>query len=292
MSWYIFLDEPGDHQLSWPYGVLAGLAVEDRFVWQLARELKDAESRFFGPFRADVIRSPRIDTLLDPQVIYLAASQPQMSAHDRQKLIDKSSMELGRKESFQTSVALAQAKLAFCQFVLNILADYHVKAFANIINQSDIVISYETHLRKDYAFLFERASYLIDLVGPGQIGLFLLDSRRHTGKYVSIKSITSYFVKTTKGRLRSHRLIPEPVLAEASLAVVNQAVALFSYIISSSFRMPTMSKPRRFDLDDFVKQCNKMRFSYINEFGVKDWSFIFLEDVRARYEEISPLYKL
>ncbi|MBN2973483.1 DUF3800 domain-containing protein [Sphingomonas floccifaciens] len=48
MSWSFFIDESGQDQRHSPYEVLAGIAVEDRKVWPLIRDLSDAQQHIFG----------------------------------------------------------------------------------------------------------------------------------------------------------------------------------------------------------------------------------------------------
>ncbi len=48
MSWALFIDESGQDLRESPYEVLAGIAVEDRVLWKLIRDLSDAQERIFG----------------------------------------------------------------------------------------------------------------------------------------------------------------------------------------------------------------------------------------------------
>ena len=48
MSWALFIDESGQDQRNSPYEVLAGIAVEDRQIWRLIRQLSDAQECIFG----------------------------------------------------------------------------------------------------------------------------------------------------------------------------------------------------------------------------------------------------
>ena len=48
MSWALFIDESGQDQHASLYEVLAGIAVEDRALWKLIRDLSDAQETIFG----------------------------------------------------------------------------------------------------------------------------------------------------------------------------------------------------------------------------------------------------
>ena len=289
MGWSIFIEEPGDHQLSVPYGVLAGIVIEDRFVWQLARKLKDAEIQFFGCPLEQLSSHFTIDTILAPEVLQLAKSVPMMSAPSRLDLVKAHFVEVDVENALQHSTALAQSCVAFCHHVIASLRSFQAGAVAIMIPSEDISFSYEMQLRKDYAFLFERVAYFLAEKSADTVGLMILDDTRHTGKHVSIDTITGYFERTTKGRLRAQQLIPEPVFAGPSLAAINRAAVLFSYIVGWNFRLSTMNRPVRADLSDFIKQCIGMRYSYISETGIKDWSFKFVESVRASQEVSAPI---
>jgi len=48
MAYLLFLDESGQDHCESPYEVLAGMAVEDRDLWNLVQAVQDAEVRCFG----------------------------------------------------------------------------------------------------------------------------------------------------------------------------------------------------------------------------------------------------
>lgn len=48
MAWFLFIDESGQDRGASPYEVLAGIAVEDRAIWNLIVDVHDAEEHFFG----------------------------------------------------------------------------------------------------------------------------------------------------------------------------------------------------------------------------------------------------
>ena len=284
MGWSLFMEEPGDHQLSLPYGVLAGLAVEDRLVWQLARTLKHAEFDFFGS-RLDRFRSHfTTDSILDIEAIQIANASTALSASDRLCLVKECSSLDRLQMSTQHISALAQARFLFCQHVLELLLDYDVKLFASMIPTEQIGTTYFSGLRKDYSFFFERFAMFLTEQVAGTVGMLVLDASRHTGVHIQLSAITDYFEKTTKGRLISAVIVPEPLMSNQTLATINQAAALVARALSYGIRIAGMTVARRHDLDLFVRLCNQMRLSFLSKEGRKDWSLIFLDDVRTMRE--------
>jgi hypothetical protein len=48
MAWFLFIDESGQDKHESPYEVLAGVAIEDRTLWSLVKEIYSAEIAHFG----------------------------------------------------------------------------------------------------------------------------------------------------------------------------------------------------------------------------------------------------
>lgn len=48
MAYFLFIDESGQDHKDSPYEVLAGVAVEDRDLWNLIQSIQAAEIRHFG----------------------------------------------------------------------------------------------------------------------------------------------------------------------------------------------------------------------------------------------------
>ena len=284
MGWSLFIEEPGDHQLTLPYGVLAGLAVEDRVIWQLARKLKRAEIDFFGSRLVNFCSLFTIESILDIEADQIASSSIDLDAAERLQLVRECAglnpLQLSTKHSF----ALTQSRFLFCKHALEILLDYNVKGFATLIPTNQINISYLNGLRKDYSFFFERFNLFLSDYSQGSIGSIVVDECRSDEKYVSVISITEYFEKTTKGRLISQNLIPEPLMANDSLSTINKAAVIYSNILSYGVRLSGMMNNRRYDLDALVRICNLMRTSYPSRDGKKHWSVIYLDDVRTMRE--------
>ena len=48
MAYFLFIDESGQDRRESPYEVLAGVAIEDRDLWNLLQTIQEAEIRLFG----------------------------------------------------------------------------------------------------------------------------------------------------------------------------------------------------------------------------------------------------
>jgi hypothetical protein len=72
----MFIDEPGQDQRESPYKVLAGVAVEDRKLWRLVRELHSAEVEIFGEKYSGGERELKAKRLLKKKVFRHAAQMP------------------------------------------------------------------------------------------------------------------------------------------------------------------------------------------------------------------------
>ena len=284
MSWAIFTEEPGVHQISLPYGVIVGIAVEDRFVWQLARKLKDAETHFFGKRLQSFSHHVIIDDFLNVETVRRSEFSPSIELSERFVLTQKYFARKNDAPSLEQTIAAAQSQVAFCKFVIGLLQEFQSRAFAILTPAENSSLTYSNYLRRDYVLFFERVFNFLECQSPNTIGTLVFHPRRHKEDFVSIQIITEYFEKTAEGRLRSQLLCPEPVMAGSSLSTINQAAVLISRILSWGFRLSGMSLPRRYDLDELVRQCNHLRFSFRHACGKKDWSFVFLNSVRSQEE--------
>lgn len=68
MAYLLFLDESGHDLKDSPYEVLAGVAVEDRDLWNLICAVQQSEETHFGQRYADVEREMKAKRLLKRKV--------------------------------------------------------------------------------------------------------------------------------------------------------------------------------------------------------------------------------
>lgn len=156
MSWALFIDESGQDQKESPYEVLAGLAVVDRQLWPLIRQLSDAQLHHFGMRLFEAYgKEAKAQKLLDRKTFRHAAQVDPIPQAERRQLA-RELLQDGTKPSRRRLTALAQAKIAYCEFVLRLARSHGAKAFATMVPQEAPRPARSTSLRKDYAYLFER----------------------------------------------------------------------------------------------------------------------------------------
>ncbi|RYB02062.1 DUF3800 domain-containing protein [Lichenibacterium ramalinae] len=279
MSWLLFVDEPSDRQVSSPYGVLTGLAVEDVHVWSLSQRLKDAQQQFFGQQLIDHDgRYAEARALLGLKVYESAALHPR--SDDLSCSLASGFGPQARLTNSQVSAALAQAKIAYCDCALSLARDFGAIAFAMFFPADAIPTRFEDRLRKDYGFLLERYYHFLKSRAGTCAGLIVLPRQPRGQTYVASGEIVDYFAKTANGRVRSRLIIPNPVYADGPLDIVSHLTELVSYVANWSIRLPNMHAPRRPEMGPLTARCSSLRFAYAADNGKKDWSFKYIDDLR------------
>jgi len=141
MAYVLFLDESGQDHHESPYEVLGGIAVEDSRIWPLINDIREAEIAHFGcRVTADEMEL-KAKKLLKRKVFRQAAWRAPFAAADRTQLardalVEGRTAKAAARPSRHTRVqlaALAQAKIAFCQTVLELCARHQARAFASIV---------------------------------------------------------------------------------------------------------------------------------------------------------------
>ncbi len=228
MAHFLFVDESGYDAGESPYGVLAGIAVEDRDLWSLVKDIRTTELNHFGGI--------------------------QYSGGER---------ELKAKKLLKR------------------------KAFASIVNKTSPPSSRD-HLRKDYAYLFERFFYYLEDIGPSAYGIIVFDELEKIQSHLLVGQMDRYFKLTTRGRHRSSQILPEPLFVHSDLTTGVQLADLVAYTISWGVRFKGMDAPARTELGELAQRVMQLRHRSIREvnqtanFAV--WSFVHIRDLRSREE--------
>ena len=116
MSWTLFIDESGQDQRHSPYEVLAGIAVEDRKVWPLIRDLSDAQQHIFGMRLFEAYgREAKAQKLLDRKTFKHAAQLGPFEHVQRMQLARELLVD-GTAVTRDRLTALGQAKIEYCRF--------------------------------------------------------------------------------------------------------------------------------------------------------------------------------
>lgn len=162
MSWALFIDESGQDRRNSPYEVLAGVAIEDRKIWPLIRQLSDAQAHIFGMrlFQA-YGQEAKAKDLIKTKTFKHAGQLPSLAADIRARLSREILLD-GTAVTRERLTALAQAKIAYCEFALELAHSHGAQAFATMVPQEAPRPPDDDAMRKDYAFLFERFYYFLN----------------------------------------------------------------------------------------------------------------------------------
>jgi hypothetical protein len=264
MAHFLFIDESGHDRRESPYEVLAGVAVEDRDLWNLIQALRLAEIEHFG-MRYTVDRGElKAKKLLNRKTFRLAAQLPPISREERSKLA-RECLADGAGAGRRQLTALAQAKIAYVESALEICARFRCKAFASIVNRNAPRPANAGVLRKDYAYLFERYFYFLEDTGADALGLVVFDELERVQSHILVEQMNRYFQDTWTGRTRSARVIPEPFFVHSELTTGVQLADLIAYLLSWGFRTPRMNEAARQELRPIVDRACQLRHRAIRE---------------------------
>ena len=192
MAHFLFIDESGHDRRESPYEVLAGVAVEDRDLWNLIQALRAAELDHFGVRYTADRGELKAKKLLNAKTFRLAAQLPPIPHEERSRLA-RECLGNGAGAGRWQLTALAQAKIAYVESALEICARFHCKAFASIVGRNAPRTANATVLRKDYAYLFERYFYFLEDVGAGALGLVVFDELERVQSHILVEQMNPLF---------------------------------------------------------------------------------------------------
>lgn len=219
--------------------------------------------------------------------VRLAAQLPPIPLPERADLA-RECLEHGSSVSMRQLTALAQSKLAFVGDALDAAARFRCKAFASIVDPASPAVDPEDHLRKDYAFLFERFFYFLEDTDRKAMGLVVFDETEASKSIRLSEQMHRYFLRTAKGQARATQIIPEPLFVRSELTSGVQLADLLAYIVSWGFRSPAATRPARAELEPFTARVSSMRHRTTRDIGGNPefviWSFCWIDDLRAHEE--------
>lgn len=287
MAFFLFLDESGHDRVRSPYEVLAGIAVEDRDIWNLIEALNDAEEHMFGVRYSREIDEIKARKFLKRKV-FRHAGQADTFQEDQRRNLARGCLEAGPRATRDQIAALAQAKLAFVSQALEICIRFHANAFASIVDPASPIPA-SNALRKDYAYLFERFYYFLEDRRRGEFGAIVFDELEKSQSHILIAQMEEYFQRTATGRARARQIIPEPFFVHSDLSSLIQIADLIAYIVSWGFRIPgVMNVAGRAELTDLARSVARLRYRTTRDVrGNPDfevWSFSYIDDLRGRDE--------
>ena len=122
MAHFLFVDESGYDAGVSPYGVLAGVGVEDRDLWSLVKDIRVAELSYFGgiPYSGGE-RELKAKKLLKRKVFRQAAALASLPPDER-AVLARQCLEQGDRAGARQITALAQAKIAYVMELMDLCA--------------------------------------------------------------------------------------------------------------------------------------------------------------------------
>jgi hypothetical protein len=149
MAWFLFIDESGQDHKESPYEVLAGVCVEDKDLWDLVKELHDAEVAHFGRRYSEGTRELKAKKILKRKTFTRASSERNVLPNEVPGL-SKEILDDGEGRGTPRHLkALSLAKIAYVTDVFSICERYECKVFASIVDP-DAPPTASGGLRKDY----------------------------------------------------------------------------------------------------------------------------------------------
>ena len=179
---------------------------------------------------------------------------------DLRTSLSKQALESRGRLSKIDLAALSQAKLAYVKKVLRHCATFNCKVFSCIVANPTKLPHNATMLPREYVYLFERFYYFLESHEPEQNGTIIFDEVEKSMSHLLINQMDNYFQRTFKGTIRSNLILPEPLFVHSHLTTGIQMADFIAYIISWNLRNAKLTKPRRLELNQFLKQICKMEF--------------------------------
>jgi hypothetical protein len=294
MAWFLFIDESGQDHKESPYEVLAGVAIKDEDLWDLIKELHDAEIAHFGRRYSEGPRELKGKKILKRKTFNRARTDHAILPNEVPTLA-KAILDDGvGNGSARHQKALALAKIAYVTDVFSICESYGCKIFASIV-EPDAPPTTGGGLRKDYGYLFERFfNFLEDESSEQQYpqqGVLVFDELEKSQSHLLIEQAHRYFKDTATGRHRATLIIPEPFFVHSDLTTGVQIADLVAYCMSWAFRLPSMTEPARTELAPYIDQIKRLRHRAVRQKMGKPnfeiWSVSYIRDLRTTPEKIA-----
>lgn len=282
MSWALFIDESGQDQRESPYEVLAGVAVEDRMIWPLIRQISDAQEHIFGVRLFEAYgNEAKAKELLKKKTFRLATQNDPLPDDERRRLSRELLLD-GTAPSRSRLTALGQAKIEYCRFALDLVRRHGGKVFATMVPKTAPRPPVNEAMRKDYAFFFERFYHFLNGTPGDPMGFLIFDELDKSASHVLLGQVSRYFQKTKNGRTRSRLIVPEPFFVHSDLSTLIQIADIVAYTISWGLRLPTMPASTRPELAPLVQVVERLRYSRRTEGGDMIWGIKEIKDLRPK----------
>lgn len=255
MSYLFFMDESGHDHRTMPYEVRGGFAIHASKLWSFVQRILELEQFCFGQALRSQGKEFKGSKLLDKDRLKWADQMPWLDDTQRRKhctafLHKTSNKERPAKVEF---TAYGQACLRMARGIFDMLRAHDAVVLACAIPKGapdERTEASDGLLRKDLVYLFERYFYLLE--EKNETGLLVMDETDKTEDRRFIMKLERYFRSTTKGRLRTQRIVPTPLFVASDMAYPIQVADVIIYAINWGFRVPTigMDAPVRQEVAD------------------------------------------
>ncbi|MCI0699430.1 DUF3800 domain-containing protein [candidate division KSB1 bacterium] len=263
----LFVDESGTDRKKAPYEILAGVAIHESRFWNLVQAIRAAETELFGTPLHQLGIEFKGKTLLKRKIFRFASQGSEIPLLRRRELTrrflekgtkadDMLQSENFRREEF---TAYGQSVLEFVHRIFDLCATHQVKIFASMVSKDAHQPSGDL-LRKDYAYLFERYFHYLEDIAPDEYGLIIFDEIEKSRCRRLINQMEKYFVETSKGRIRSARIIPEPFFVHSDLTKAVQIADIVAYCLNWGVRLKRMTQPTRVEMEPFGQMAFNLKY--------------------------------
>jgi len=219
---------------------LTATSIKEEKLWDFIKAEQKLELDRFGVRLADLRTELKGSKLLLKKRFRFANQAIEISEAD-QKTYAKSFLEKGSSTAGTTSspnataveyTAFGRASLQFVDELLDLASAFEIKVFASMVEVDAPSPASSDKLRKDYVYLLERMFYYVESIDETTQGLIVFDELEKAMARLLIDQVFNYFTKTSKGRERSRRIVPEPFFAHSDLTTVIQLTDIIAYIIN------------------------------------------------------------
>jgi Protein of unknown function (DUF3800) len=268
MAFFLFIDESGQDHHDSPYEVLAGIAIDDKDLWDFIRCAHELEIDCFGRKYREKGNEIKARTFLKKKTFRLADQLSPITKKERTELAMQA-LDNGATITKLQLTALAQSKLEYVGKLLELCQRFRIKVFASVICNENSIPTDKEMLRKDYVYLFERFYYFLEDNPHEPLGIVVFDELDRSASHLLLDQMDRYFKKTAKGRYRAGLIIPEPFFVHSDLTTGIQVVDFVAYILSWNFRVGKLDKASRDELTKFLELIKAMRYRTTRRIGDK-----------------------
>lgn len=262
-----FIDESGIDKTTSPYEVLAAVSIQEGSLWEFVQAEHRLEVEFFGGRLSEMRAELKGSKLLSKKRFRFASQRVALSSEEQKRcsasLLQKGVLSKGVEPiaSAKELTAFGRASTQFVDKLLDLSAAFEVRIFAALVEPNAPAPGSRDKLRKDYVYLFERMFYYLEDLGEFQQGLIVFDELEKAKARLLIGQVGNYFLKTSKGRERSKRIVPEPFFVHSDLTTLIQLADIVAYIVNWGFRAgPKMTKDARAELVAYAQKVAGMQY--------------------------------